>query len=98
MRASQLIVCFCLAGFTHLVWSQNKSAAPVQGTQRPLPQAGRDNTQARSGTVQPMSGTPILFREIFDFSIYTPALRRSSRLIQLRTTRRAILQQRRVAG
>jgi hypothetical protein len=81
MRASKVVfVCMCLLGMTQLVWNQDNGVDAGQGTRRQGipryidPRTGTFTTKAQSSgersqlLAQP-SGTPILFREAFIFSI-----------------------------
>jgi hypothetical protein len=83
MRTSKLIfACLCLAGLTQLVWSQNKTVEAAHGVHgRGIPgyldpqtrnfttKAEGSGAGAQGDSAAPLSGTPILFRETFNFTI-----------------------------
>jgi hypothetical protein len=83
MRALRVMfVCMCLVGITQLVWNQDHGVDTGRGTRGQGipgyldPRTGTFTTKAqnsvasaKSDSGDPPSGTPILFRETFNFSI-----------------------------
>jgi hypothetical protein len=81
MRTWKVIfVCLCLAGFTQLVWCQEKSPDATHGTRGQGipgyfdPRTSTFSTKAEPAGANadsevPPAGTPILFRETFTFAI-----------------------------
>jgi hypothetical protein len=68
--SKRILVCVCLVGLTQFVWSQNQTiGAQGQGVSHPetFPAAAHYRV-SHPGDV-PLSGTPILFRENFVFTI-----------------------------